>query len=117
MQYIFSTPVLINHLRQLKTGVFLQRCLICIVLFLHEWSPYDTPLKDKIFSLAVDSRLGWKWLALVLIEQRILDTNEGKTTVLSCFRHLINTGVEKNEKHLNIDINFYHQMSLSKSKC
>ncbi len=39
-----------------------------------------------------------------------------KTTGLSCHRYLINTGVEKNEQHLNIDQNFDHQMSLSKSK-
>jgi len=36
---------------------------------------------------------------------------------LSCHRCLLNTGVEKNEQHLNIDWNFDHQMSLSKSKC
>ncbi len=35
-----------------------------------------------------------------------------KTTVLSCHRCLINTGVKKNELHLNIDNNFDHQMSL-----
>jgi len=29
---------------------------------------------------------------------------------------LIKTGVEKNEQHLNMDYNFDHQMSLSKSK-
>ncbi len=40
-----------------------------------------------------------------------------KTTVLSCHICLINTGAEKNEQHLNIDYNFYHKMSLSKSKC
>jgi hypothetical protein len=40
-----------------------------------------------------------------------------KTTGLSCHRYLINTGVEKNELQLNIDENFNHQMSLSKSKC
>jgi hypothetical protein len=40
-----------------------------------------------------------------------------KTAVLSCHRFLINTGVEKNEQHLNMDSNFDHQMSLSKSKC
>ncbi len=40
-----------------------------------------------------------------------------KTTVLTCHRFLINTGVEKNEQHLNIEKNFYHHMSLSKSKC
>jgi len=40
-----------------------------------------------------------------------------KTTVLNCHRHLSNTGVEKNKLHLNIDLNFDHQMSLSKSKC
>jgi hypothetical protein len=40
-----------------------------------------------------------------------------KTTVLSCHRCLNNTGVDKNEQHLNIDQNFDHQMSLSKSKC
>jgi len=34
-----------------------------------------------------------------------------ETTVLSCHRCLINTGVEKNEQHLNIDYNFDHQMS------
>jgi len=31
MQFIFSTPVLIRHLWQLKTAVFLHRCLICTV--------------------------------------------------------------------------------------
>ncbi len=40
-----------------------------------------------------------------------------ETTVLSCHRCLINTGVEKNEQHLNKDYNFDPQMSLSKSKC
>jgi hypothetical protein len=41
-----------------------------------------------------------------------------KTIVLSCHHLcLINTGVEKNELHLNIDYNFDLQMSLSKSKC
>jgi hypothetical protein len=33
MEFIFSTPVLIRHLWQLKTAVFLYRCLICIVPF------------------------------------------------------------------------------------
>ncbi len=40
-----------------------------------------------------------------------------KTTLITCQRCLINTGVEKNEQHLNIDQNFDHQMSLSQSKC
>jgi hypothetical protein len=40
-----------------------------------------------------------------------------KTTVLSCHKCLIKTGVEKNEKLLNRDYNFDHQMSPSKSKC
>ncbi len=40
-----------------------------------------------------------------------------KTTVLSCHRCLINTGVEKNGLCLNINQNFDHPMSLSKSKC
>ncbi len=31
MQFIFSTPVLIRYLWQLKTAVFLHRCLICTV--------------------------------------------------------------------------------------
>jgi len=31
------------------------------------------------------------------------------TIVLSCYRCLINTGVEKNELHLNIDYNVDHQ--------
>jgi hypothetical protein len=39
-----------------------------------------------------------------------------KTTVLSCHRCLINTGV-KNEQDLNIDQNFDHKMSLGQSKC
>ncbi len=38
-----------------------------------------------------------------------------KTAVLSWHRCLINTGVEKPEQHLNIDQNFDHQMSQSKS--
>ncbi len=32
MLFIFSTPVLIGHLWQLETVVFLQWCLICAVL-------------------------------------------------------------------------------------
>jgi len=39
-----------------------------------------------------------------------------KTIVLSCHRCLINSDVEKNEQHLNMYYNIYHQMSLSKSK-
>ncbi len=39
-----------------------------------------------------------------------------KTTVFNCHRCLINTGVEKNEHHLNIDKKFDHHMSLSKSR-
>ncbi len=34
MLFIFSTPVLIRHLWQLKTVVFLHRCLICADLFI-----------------------------------------------------------------------------------
>ncbi len=41
----------------------------------------------------------------------------GKTTVLNCNTCRINTCVEKNELHLNIDYNFDHQLTLSKSKC
>jgi hypothetical protein len=33
--FIFSTPVLIRHLWQLKTVVFLHWCLMCVVLFNH----------------------------------------------------------------------------------
>ncbi len=33
MLFIFSTTVLIRHLWQLKTVVFLHWCLICVVLF------------------------------------------------------------------------------------
>ncbi len=35
MMFIFSTPVLIGHLWQLKTVVFLHWCLICAVLLSH----------------------------------------------------------------------------------
>ncbi len=34
MLFIFSTPVLIRHLWQLKTVVFMHWCLICAVLLL-----------------------------------------------------------------------------------
>jgi hypothetical protein len=40
-----------------------------------------------------------------------------KTTALNCHRCRVYTGVEKMKQHLNIDLNFDHQMSLSKSKC
>ncbi len=40
-----------------------------------------------------------------------------KTTVLCCHRCLISNEFEKNELRLNLDQNFEHQMSLSKSKC
>ena len=36
------------------------------------------------------------------MEEHVLDTNAGITSVLSCHRCLINTGF-KNEKHFNID--------------
>jgi hypothetical protein len=54
------------------------------------------------------------------IVQQVLDTYEGEqlslaaTDVFSCHRRLMNTGVEKKDKHLNIDQNFDHQMSVSK---
>ncbi len=51
------------------------------------------------------------------MEQYIIRHQCRKTTVLSCYRCLVNTGVEKNQLHLNMDLNFYHQMSLGKSKC
>ncbi len=34
MLFIFSTPVLIKHMWQLKTVVFLHWCLLCTVLLL-----------------------------------------------------------------------------------
>jgi len=46
------------------------------------------------------------------MEQHVIDTNTG---VLSCHRFLINPGVEK--VNINMDLNYDHQMSLSKSKC
>ncbi len=36
MLFIFSTPVLIKHLRQLKTIVFPRWCLICAILMLSQ---------------------------------------------------------------------------------
>ncbi len=39
-----------------------------------------------------------------------------KITVLSCHRCLIKTGVEKNERHQNMDYNFDHQMSPSRGQ-
>jgi hypothetical protein len=67
-----------------------------------------TPLKLQRLPQDVDIFI---W---ILIEQHICR----KTTLLSCHRCLINTGVEKIEQHLNIiDLNFDREMSLSKSKC
>ncbi len=40
-----------------------------------------------------------------------------KITILSSHRCLINTGIEKNEPHLDIDWSFNHPMSLGESKC
>ncbi len=40
-----------------------------------------------------------------------------KTIVISCNRCLVYTGVEKMNQHINIDLDFDHQMSLSLSKC
>jgi hypothetical protein len=50
------------------------------------------------------------------MEEHVLETNAGKQAVLSCHRYLINFSV-KNGQHLNMDFNFDHQMSLSKSEC
>ncbi len=39
MLFIFSTPVLIRHLWQHKTVVFLHWCLICVfILICNEWN-------------------------------------------------------------------------------
>ncbi len=49
MLFIFSTPVSIRHLWQLKTVVFLHRSLIGVVLFLSELRLhplYESSLKN-----------------------------------------------------------------------
>jgi hypothetical protein len=46
------------------------------------------------------------------IAEHRLYTNAGKTAFLSCHKCLINTGVEKNEQHINRDKNFDHQICL-----
>ncbi len=45
MLFIFSTPVLIRHLWQLKTIVFLHLCLICAALL--KWKQGDQKIEKK----------------------------------------------------------------------
>ena len=83
----FLTPMLIRHLWQLKTFVFLHWCLICAVLLAQ---------KAKVFYIA----LSWKGLpgmALSFWANRTAHIRHQcmKTTVLSCHRWVVNTGVEK----------------------
>jgi hypothetical protein len=50
MLFIFSTPVLIRHLQQLKTVVFLHWCLICAVpLKLDESALAEKSLRRKSY--------------------------------------------------------------------
>jgi len=56
--FIFSTPVLIRHLLQLKIVVFLHKCLICAVLFLVNFNAWVILLKsfrttESIFTLLI----------------------------------------------------------------
>ncbi len=52
----------------------------------------------------------------MIIEQNVLDTNAEKQ-LSEAATDVELTLVLKNELHLDIDLNFDHQMSLSKSKC
>jgi hypothetical protein len=76
--FIFSTPVLIRHLWQLKAVVFLHWCLLhAVVLSKHvgELGIFCS------FFFASKKEIRFKWLANSLplvIEQHILDTNAGK---------------------------------------
>jgi hypothetical protein len=54
---------------------------------------------------------------LVLNRKAHIRQQRMKTTVLSCHRCLINTSIETNEQHFNINWKIDHKMSLSKSKC
>jgi hypothetical protein len=47
MLIIFSTPVLIRYLWQLKAVVFLHSCRILAVLFLENAKKYQKAIKDK----------------------------------------------------------------------
>jgi hypothetical protein len=68
--------------------------------FLSRFSP-------SVSSLLIETN----WLSLTRHYKAIFQLS------LSCHGCLIKTGVEKNKQHLNIDWNFDHQMSLSKSRC
>jgi hypothetical protein len=50
MLFIFSTPVLIRHMWQLKKVVFLHWCLMCVVLLLAygAFSPYLVLGSDEV---------------------------------------------------------------------
>ncbi len=53
MMFIFSTPVLIRHLWQLKTVAFLHWCLICAVLFLAKLTKTGPVSTLAVASLAI----------------------------------------------------------------
>ena len=74
MWFIFSTKVLIRHLWQLKTAVFLHWCLICALSF-------------GLWACPQILRPDWKgfprtntlaYYDTATMEQSILDTNAGK---------------------------------------
>jgi hypothetical protein len=49
----FSTPVLIRHLWQLKTAVFLNWCLICFVLLANTLAYYDMETISAVKSFII----------------------------------------------------------------
>ncbi len=70
------------------------------------------------FSLMISPRNFYHFLIKLCANRTVRIRHQStKTIIFSCHRYLIKTGAEKNELPLNIDQNFDHQMSLSKSKC
>ncbi len=63
MLFIFSMPVLIKHLRQLKTVVFLHWSLICVVLMF-----VKLKLCQRLWSLFVENTFGQAARARVLLQ-------------------------------------------------
>jgi hypothetical protein len=86
MQFIFSTPVLIRHLWQLKIVVFLHRCLICTV-------PLDNLEGD--FLKRNGETMGQHIFCSTRIKPRDGSSEKVNRTFKKCFKHVycLNQGI------------------------
>ncbi len=105
MLFVFSTPVLIRHLWQLKTVVFLHWCLICVVLLYNHRNLYCVSFMLSVADMSFSLMLNVIYSKSVRFSSELVNEIAfrhlcRKIAILSCHRCLIVISVSKLDRLL-----------------